>query len=234
MKKHRYLLILLIIGLINCASYWNNRKKDAMDIFTFGIESPTYGLGLKLGPIALGYTFIGGETQIGARDLGKGYGLRGGNFGAYHSQQLIFGLLGGEEFYSGELKLDENGKVIKQKKLPVLVDERDNIKSHSMRYLSVYSDPPKERQQRQKQEVIKKLIKDIIPNPTPEILAAIPKENKKPNGYPRSFLYQFELVAGVYGGARIGFNPLELLDFILGFFTIDIIEDDVFKGNQTE
>jgi len=42
--------------------------------------------------------------------------------------------------------------------------------------------------------------------------------------------YQLEVVAGVVGTVRLGFNPGELLDFILGWGGIDIFHDDLHSG----
>ena len=38
---------------------------------------------------------------------------------------------------------------------------------------------------------------------------------------------QIEVAAGLLGGVRLGFNPGELLDFVLGFFGVDLYDDDV-------
>ncbi|TGK21231.1 hypothetical protein EHO61_05150 [Leptospira fluminis] len=84
----------------DCATYWSHRKNDLQDVFTFGVENPGYGVGVRLGPLAGGFVFQGGESAPGKRDLGIGYGLRGGNFGSYRSQQLIFGILGSDKFHS--------------------------------------------------------------------------------------------------------------------------------------
>ena len=43
------------------------------------------------------------------------------------------------------------------------------------------------------------------------------------------YLTQIEVAAGLGGTLRLGFNPGELLDFILGFTTIDIFNDDLEK-----
>ena len=45
--------------------------------------------------------------------------------------------------------------------------------------------------------------------------------------YPYYYYTQFEAVAAVGGGIRIGFNPGELLDFLMGFAGTDIMGDDV-------
>jgi hypothetical protein len=44
--------------------------------------------------------------------------------------------------------------------------------------------------------------------------------------YPKSYFTQIEVIAGFGGTIKLGFNPGELLDFILGWTTIDIFSDD--------
>ena len=163
------------------------------------------------------------------KDLGEGVGLRGGSFSSYFSQQLVFGWLGGETFYAGELELAEDGKIQYENKIPLVKDPRDNIKSHSLKYISILTDPPKERKKEKKEKAIKEIIQTALaenPNPDPALLAYLPKEKIKPYGYPKSYIYQIELTLGVYRGIRIGFNPAELIDFILGFTTYDLYDDD--------
>ena len=41
---------------------------------------------------------------------------------------------------------------------------------------------------------------------------------------------QIEVAAGLLGGVRLGFNPGELLDFLLGFFGVDLYGDDLARG----
>lgn len=45
--------------------------------------------------------------------------------------------------------------------------------------------------------------------------------------HPIHYLTQCEVAAGLWGTVRIGFNPGELLDFILGWTTVDIFDDDI-------
>lgn len=45
---------------------------------------------------------------------------------------------------------------------------------------------------------------------------------------------QIEVLLGLGCTLRFGFNPGELLDFILGLATIDIYEDDIFGKNNIE
>ena len=47
------------------------------------------------------------------------------------------------------------------------------------------------------------------------------RENNKSN------LYQIDLTVALGLSLRVGFNPAELLDFVLGWFGSDILDDDV-------
>jgi hypothetical protein len=227
----RSLLYLFILSgfFFNCDTYWENRRKDAQDIFHIGVETPVYGAGFRVGPLPIGLYFEGGETELGKRDLGSGIGLRGGEFGTYHSQALVFGFLGGEDFYSGEPIRTEDGKVVVDKHgIGLSLDERANLKSYKMRYFSYFDDPVSERKKRKKEEFRKQFIEELIQEGlSPELKAYIPEEDKKPFGYPSQFLWQLDLFLGIYGGARVGFNIAECADFFVGFTTFDMLDDDV-------
>ena len=49
-----------------------------------------------------------------------------------------------------------------------------------------------------------------------------------------SYYTQVEVVGGLVGTCRLGFNPGELLDFILGWTTIDIFNDDLEAKKQKQ
>ncbi|TGL66202.1 hypothetical protein EHQ67_17455 [Leptospira kmetyi] len=252
-KKHRRLFffifsICFFIGSTNCATYLQNRKNDFKDIFTAGVETPGYGIGFRIGPLAGGFVFQGGETAPGKRDLGKGYGLRGGYFGSYRSQQLIFGILGSDTFFplgvetqateteesseeispevAEELKNLQDSKTPGDK-VPEFLNERYNIKSQKLRYLSFYNIPVAERRKRKKEEFYRRFIEEqSFDRNDPAIQNALQALNKKKDGYPKSFLYQIEIYLGLYAGIRLGFNPAELLDFLVGIAGLDLLEDD--------
>ncbi|MCG6195078.1 hypothetical protein LFX25_17710 [Leptospira sp. FAT2] len=242
-------ILYLFISATNCATYLQNRKNDFKDIFTAGVETPGYGAGVRIGPLAAGFVFQGGESEPGKRDLGKGYGLRGGYFGSYRSQQLIFGILGGDTFFplgtetqtseteetseeispevQEELKNLANSKTPGDK-VPEFLNERYNIKSQKLRYLSFYNIPVAERRKRKKEEFYRRFIEEqTFDRNDPAIQNALQILNKKKDGYPRSFLYQIEIYLGAYVGLRIGFNPAEFLDFLVGLAGLDLMEDDV-------
>ncbi|TGK27958.1 hypothetical protein EHQ12_14115 [Leptospira gomenensis] len=249
-KRNKFLLsklfsLFVILLLSNCASYLQNRKNDFKDIFTAGLESPGYGAGLRIGPLAAGFVFQGGESSPGQRDLGKGYGLRGGYFGSYRSQQLIFGILGGDTFFpldaqtTAEALEEEVSPELKEElknlqtskipgdKVPEFQNERYNIKSHKLRYLSFYNIPVAERRKRKKEEFYRQFIeRQNFDRNDPQIQSALQALNKRKDGYPKSFLYQIEVYLGLYVGIRVGINPAELIDFILGLAGLDLLEDD--------
>lgn len=220
---------LFLFTLQNCATYWENRRKDFQDIFTLGVEDPGYGAGFRMSFLSIGFHFQGGETEAGKKDKGKGYGIRGGSLGKYHSQQLVFGFMGGESFYFGEPVVDEEGKLELQEGIPRVENDRDNLKSHKLRYLKFYRDPPSERRKRNKEKIRKKIIEDLIDSTGKEEEYApyLPPEKQKPYGYPNSYLYQIEFFGGAYFALRAGFNIAEFFDFLLGFTTYDLLEDDL-------
>ena len=60
------------------------------------------------------------------------------------------------------------------------------------------------------------------------ICFALPDEMPPASRRQRAAYYtQIEAAVGLFGGLRLGFNPGELLDFILGWTTLDIYEDDL-------
>jgi hypothetical protein len=51
---------------------------------------------------------------------------------------------------------------------------------------------------------------------------------------PASFFTQIEAVGAAGPSFRLGFNPGELLDFILGWFPVDIYKDDLGAANESD
>lgn len=161
---------------------------------------------------------------------------------------MIFGILGGDTFFpleadkqtsetestettssetTEELKNLEDSK-IPGDQVPEFLNERYNIKSQKLRYLSFYNIPVAERRRKKKEEFYKRFIeKQNLDRNDPAVQNALQNFNKRKDGYPRSFLYQIEVYLGIYAGLRIGFNPMELLDFLVGFTGLDLLEDDV-------
>ncbi|PJZ27032.1 hypothetical protein CH352_07950 [Leptospira hartskeerlii] len=257
MKKrliiHFFCIFLLGLIVIDCSTYWSHRKKDLGDVFTAGVETPGYGIGVRIGPLATGFVFQGGESEPGKRDLGTGYGLRGGTYGPYRSQQLIFGFLGGEKFHSmpptetspkkeetkttapnsqtndNFLLLPENPESEQDPNpTPELSDERLNSKSYEIRYLRFYNNPVSERRKAKKEAFFRKYLESLDPQKRNEAIQTFLAQNpKNKDDYPSAFLFEVEFYISIRYGIRLGFNFGEFLDFLLGFTGIDLMEDDI-------
>ena len=227
-----FLFIVEIFCCLHCKSFSNYleyRRKDLQDTVSLGVEKEAYGFGLRISFFSLGFFFEGKDQQQ------VGVGLRGGNFGKYYTSQLVFGFLGGENFYSAEVIQNEKGELVFNNGLPICRYTRDNLKSYKVKYLSFYKDPPSKRRKRQREKDQTEIIKDLVKETKDEsLLTQLPKENKKPYGYSKEYLYQVEIFLGTYAAVRLGFNFAEVLDFVLGIFSIDILEDDVMDEIQTE
>jgi hypothetical protein len=59
------------------------------------------------------------------------------------------------------------------------------------------------------------------------LLVALPTAPWNKPVYPPSYFTDINVMVGVGGTVKLGFNPGELLDFILGWTTLDIYGDDV-------
>ncbi|WP_425593092.1 LIC13411 family adhesin [Leptospira wolffii] len=252
-RMFRSILILSIhLLLLDCSTYWAHRRNDLSDVFTAGVESPGYGLGMRIGPLATGFVFQGGETAPGKRDLGTGYGLRGGSFGNYRSQQLIFGILGSEKYHAlpnaevkpqatGEKKPasteanssdflfpDTGTEPESDASTPELSSERQNAKSYNIRYLRFYHNPVAERRKAKKEAFYRKFLEGLDPEKKNEEIQTFLSQNpKNKDDYPSAFLFEVEFYIAVRYGIRLGFNAGEFLDFLLGFVGLDILDDDI-------
>lgn len=220
-------IILASLLLSNCATYWHNRKNDFMDVFTVGFEKNSYGAGVRIGPLAAGFMFQGGSSKNPDPEKGKSFGLRGGRIGKYYSRQMVFGILGGESFQPGQLSEEAVKAYQKTGKIPDPEDERSGLKSHDVKYMSFYNDPPSERRKRRKEKLQREMAEEMIRQSGDEsIRMYMPGKPRKRYGYPASYLFQVEVYVGLFGGIRLGMNFAELLDFILGFAGADILKDD--------
>ena len=213
MKKK--FIFLFFLFFLDCATYWKHRKKDLQDIVTFGVEKKGYGTGGRLGPLALGFFFQGEEDNLSNQNKENGIGLRGGNFGRYQTKQLVFGFLGGENFY-----------ILKKKNN--LENQRNEKKSHSVRYFDFYQQiTPNKKLEERKQKYAEKMMKEIAKRHNQELPLSVFQKKKKT--YPISYFFQMEVFFGLSYVLRFGFNFSELIDFVLGFTNLDILKDDIKK-----
>jgi hypothetical protein len=206
-----YILIALIFA--NCATYLRDRKNDLKDTVNLGVESPGYGIGLRMSIIPFGFLFQGGESSLGKKDLGSGLGIKGGHIGEYSSQQLTFVVMGGEDFHA-----------IKEGK--ELQTPRALSKKIHIRTFSIINDPVKDRKARKKELVREEILSRSKLDPR---VVEYYKTQKtiKSNGYPKSYPYQIEFMIALHYGLRIGINVAEILDFVMGWTTFDWMDDDL-------
>lgn len=231
--RTRLLFFCILTQILNCATYWENRKNDFQDVFTAGVERPAYGAGIRISLLPLGFFFQGERDEDAGENKGQGTGIRGGSAGNYYSTQLLFGFLGGETFYHGEAQKDENGKIQTEEKVPVVSGIRENLKSHSVKYWDVMNTTPRQRQKENSEKLRKYLAEQIISSTGDESLRQyIPPEKRKPYGYPKSYAWQLEIFLGLRYSFRLGFNIAEFADFLLGFTSYDLLGDDV-SGNTS-
>lgn len=198
---------LLASTLSGCAStYWQNRARDAADIVTVEFNTQAYGVSARLGPVKAGGYYKDPK--------GRSFGLRGGRAGSYNSAEFTAVFFGAD--YFSEESLDDL--------LPAQpVSEEPGEKKQDAAG-----------QKKKKKEPSKKITalrgKEFrARSPFGTHAAAhqtklLFKQRSAFVGAP--YFTQVELSAGLFGGIKIGLNPGELLDFLLGFFTIDIYGDD--------
>ena len=231
----RIFFLFIFFQILSCATYWENRKNDFQDIFTAGVERPAYGAGIRISLLPMGFFFQGERDEEEGENKGIGTGVRGGSVGNYYSTQLLFGFLGGETFYYGEVQKDEAGKIQTEEKVPVVAGLRDNLKSHNIKYWDVMNTTPKQRQKENSDKLRKYLAEQIISSTGDESLRQyIPPEKRKPYGYPKSYAWQLEMFLGLRYSVRLGFNIAEFADFLLGFTSYDLLGDDVSGKTLTE
>ncbi len=177
----RGLAVCVVSMACGCASYWSNRGRDVLDIFTATVETQTFGVKAQVGPWGPGvYCSSSGAT---------GRGLIGGQWTEFEFLDCSFAPPWG--FLHGFWGFD---------------DDRRRKEFHvSSFFLLPYWHP-----------------------------------HTDPRGYFGGFeeagdwrrvaprYTQLEVSAGVLaGGLRLGVNPGELVDFLAGWFLLDIYDDDV-------
>ncbi|MDD4871915.1 MAG: hypothetical protein PHR77_15260 [Kiritimatiellae bacterium] len=200
--------VVVIANMTGCAStkgYFIDRRHDSADIFTASM-SLGGGARARIGPVHAGLivNLFGG-------------GLRGGEFGSWRGEQgdieCLFmpapacppGLFCHETFIPRD---DERGKSYEaQSRIPFITT--DVI---SPRFAGAMLT-----------DLERKMLKD-----------AGVKPDHIPGSVPLYYYTQVECQIGVLCVVRLGFNPGELLDFILGWTTIDIFEDDLEAKKQKE
>jgi hypothetical protein len=196
-------LVLLNAG---CASYVANRARDAADIFTLTIGVGA-GARVQVGPVHV--------AVIQSSDLA---GLRGGEFFSngngmmYNEDKMAFVPIPRSEDWNLHRKeVDAREKALAQ------------AEGREWKRKKTYWEPNLFGSSifvQDKEYACSRRGKDTVINCPGPFWAS---------GQPPSYFTQLEVSGGLLGCVRAGFNPGELLDFILGWTTLDIYGDDEFR-----
>ncbi len=207
-----------------CAgTYLQNRWRDARDVFTLEVNTRAYGASARVGPLKVGAYY--------KSPAGFSGGLRGGHAGAYHSAEFTAGVFGAD--YFSERPLLEL--------LPPKAPKQSSEKSESKAEVAGQESPPESEPARGKSKTKpdaadaallsvqrRKAFRARAPFGTTAPAHANKSllKEKSPVFTVPTYFTQMEVSLGVFGGVKLGFNPGELLDFLLGWFTIDLYGDD--------
>ncbi|MBI3395976.1 MAG: hypothetical protein HY042_09085 [Spirochaetia bacterium] len=186
--------VCVLLTASNCAStYVQNRISDAGDIFTVELQTQSYGLAVRAGPIKAGLSYKSPD--------GYAVGLRGGRAGSHQTEELTLLLFGSDSF---KRKVDAPEK------------DQGPGKSQNAKDQTSLPDPRQKEFDARSPFGTKKSMQK-----TKSVLKG------KTEFAPPYYYTQIEITVGIYFGIKLGINPGELLDFILGFVGIDIMGDDL-------
>lgn len=216
LKKARWVLLAQIVGSLisalcaGCAStgYLGDRARDVADIFTVAVGRGA-GITARMGPVHLGLFY--GKDEFGLRggefSLGPSSYVHWGGIGETFDPLIVFPNVGGGPWCFWHERYCGG--------LQTVPDPRGGIMGLASARAKDYS----------------------VSGNCPLIAIPVLSETDRNAGakYPVHFLTEIEIAFGVGKSLRLGFNPGELLDFILGWTTIDIFSDDLErkKGNRT-
>lgn len=198
-----------------CSSpYLKNRGRDTLDIVTLEVQTRSYGASMRAGPLKAGLNY--------QSSAGSSAGLRGGDAGTHHGEEVTF-------FFAGR---DVFGKA------PPAAAPAEDSKT----------EPPVPESESTAPAVEPAPAADVDPllenrgktfaafSPFGTTLPAYRKRSvfKTKGGFAPAYYYtQLEISLGLFLGLRIGINPGELVDALAGIFTLDPLSDDEpFKSEE--
>lgn len=223
------LKFMICMFIVNCSSpYVKNRSRDFVDVFTFEMQTESYGAALYAGPAALGIDY---KSQNG-----KAAGLRGGQIGSYNSAGFTALAFGSDYLTPSKIDFDAVWKPkIKKNESKVNETTKTNDVDDALDALegdeTLVNDEIVTGKQSDSESLLvlrKKAFQARVPFGTirPAYLNKDLFKNKKTRWAPAYYFTRLELQLGLYFGVRIGINPGEFLDFLFGFFTADMYDDD--------
>lgn len=227
----------LLGGLaISCASsYWQNRARDAGDVFTAEVNSRSYGAQLRVGPVQLGASYKDADGYSG--------GLRGGTIGRYHSAGFTAFFFGADYISARPIQFEEAGEEAEAEEIEADDSEADSEEEAKTEGETEAEDDAEIEEDSENSEssaaileLRKKTYRARLPlgseSPAHRERSLLKSEDSKLA--PASFFTQIEFGLGAYFGFRLGFNPGELLDLLLGFAGIDLMDDDAPYSDSLE
>lgn len=228
----------LLGGLaISCASsYWQNRARDAGDVFTAEVNSRSYGAQLRVGPVQLGASYKDADGYSG--------GLRGGTIGRYHSAGFTALFFGADYISAKPIQFEEASEEAEAEEIEADDSEADSADKAETEGETETEDDAEIDEDTQSSETSAASILELrqktyrarLPlgseTPTHRERSLLKSEDNKLA--PASFFTQIEFGVGAYFGFRLGFNPGELLDLLLGFAGIDLMDDDAPYSDSLE
>ncbi|HBF33348.1 TPA: hypothetical protein DDW35_02165 [Candidatus Sumerlaeota bacterium] len=171
-------LALLTAGCASNSTYWNDRKRDALDIVTL-----TVGVG------------AGAKAQVGPLNNGLSLivdrmGLRSGTFGITKPSQGCWDTSGSDLLLLSMDSCYWPG------------DRRTDAKNYSSGSIFCFPFPPMRNFYANRDALDRSFCSNL------------------------PYYTRLEVCGGFIGTLRVGINPGELLDFLLGWTTLDIYQDD--------
>ena len=205
MRYSKFLFLFLLLSFTNCASFQNylsNRALYFTDILTLGGEVNTYGG-------SAWFWCFGGGAQIGQE--GEGYGMRNGYIGYYRT--------GGNKKY---LKLKMGNSFFLMNSQEHIPEAYKTSRSMSKKYThaNFLFLLPANLQGRWRNNNYSRNPSNSYYNNYEYINPAVtmPMLCNAPANIELSF--------GLGIGGRVGINFSEIFDFVLGFTTFDLMDDD--------
>jgi hypothetical protein len=194
-----------LLGSTGCAGYMAHRARDAADIFTLTMGICD-GAKVRLGPAHVG--------AIRSSDL---IGLRGGQLFAngndilYNDERLSpFPLPRSQDWNSARKEQDREARELAKKEGREWKPYKHGYWEPNLFGSEIFRQDLDSACARRGKNV-------MVNAPGPFWVA----------GKPASYFTQIEVSAGVLLGVRVGFNPGEVLDFLVGWFGLDLYKDDV-------
>lgn len=192
-----------------------NRKNDLQDIVSLEIHTKTYGISGRVSFLQLGLLY---QSQNH-----KTYGIRN-TVGKLDKEQFSLLLLGREKYQGIQIEENEIEKKVKDPNFKI-----ENLTEKEKKEIAEYFKKKNEIQKENSELQLRNKFYDVyFPfGTTKKLKDSNPVLKDKKNFAPLFVYTDINFSFGLYIGFSFGFNFGEFLDFILGLFTIDLLNDDI-------